>query len=192
MKLFAAIFLPDKIAQDVVREQKGVSGARWVAEEKLHITLGFFGEVDADQAELLDVELGKLRRGSFELELSGAGHFGKNEPHAIWAGISPSPELIKLNTFCRQAARRANIQMEARKYTPHVTMAYMKPFAPLDRIISFEKRLADWSTRPFLVDSFSLVSSHYISNGGRLSPSRLSRSHLACCSLSQTCCIMNI
>ena len=51
MKLFAAIFLPDKIAGDVVREQKGVSGARWVSEERLHITLAFFGEVDADHAE---------------------------------------------------------------------------------------------------------------------------------------------
>jgi len=51
LKLFAAILLPEKIAQDVVREQKGVSGAKWVSEEKLHITLGFFGEVDLDQSE---------------------------------------------------------------------------------------------------------------------------------------------
>ena len=58
MKLFAAIFLPGKIAGDVVREQKGVSGARWVSAERLHITLGFFGDVDADHAELLDHEIG--------------------------------------------------------------------------------------------------------------------------------------
>jgi len=160
LKLFAAIFLPEKIARDVVREQKGVAGARWVSEKKLHITLGFFGDLDADGAELLDHELGKLRMGSFDLNLEGGGHFGKTEPHAIWAGISPSPELIRLNTHCRHAARRAEIQMEARKYTPHVTMAYMKPKSSLDRVISFEQRMADWSTRPFLVDSFSLVSSH--------------------------------
>ena len=168
MKLFAAIFLPEKIAGDVVREQKGVSGARWVSEEKLHITLGFFGEVDADHAELLDHELGKLHMGSFELQLMGSGHFGKTEPHAIWAGVSPSDELIRLNRHCRHAARRAEIQMEARKYTPHVTMAYMKPRSPLDRIVSFEQRLADWSTRPFLVDQYSLVSSHPKSRGQNL------------------------
>lgn len=168
MKLFAAIFLPEKIAGDIVREQKGVSGARWVSEEKLHITLGFFGEVDADHAELLDHELSKLHMGSFELNLQGSGHFGKTEPHAIWAGVSPSPALGRLNQHCRHAGRRAEIQMEARKYTPHVTMAYMKPRSPLDRIISFEQRLADWSTRPFLVDQFSLVSSHSKKRGPNL------------------------
>ena len=168
MKLFAAIFLPDKIAGDVVRQQKGVSGARWVSEEKLHITLGFFGEVDADHAELLDHELAKLHMGSFELQLAGSGHFGKTEPHAIWAGVPPAPELTRLNQHCRHAARRAEVQMDARKYTPHVTMAYMKPRSPLDRIIAFEQRLVDWSTRPFLVDHFSLVSSHSKSRGQNL------------------------
>ena len=168
MKLFAAIFLPDKIAGDVVREQKGVSGARWVSQEKMHITLAFFGDVDPDHAELLDHELGTLRMGSFELNLEGGGHFGKTEPHAIWAGVSPSPALVRLNQHCRRAARRADIQMEARKYTPHVTMAYMKPRSPFDRIISFEQRLSNWSTRPFLVDQFSLVSSHAKKRGPNL------------------------
>jgi len=168
MKLFAAIFLPEKIAGDVVREQKGVSGARWVSSEKLHITLAFFGEVDADHAELLDHEIGKLRMGSFELTLEGSGHFGKTEPHSIWTGVSASPALDRLNQHCLHAARRADIQMEARKYIPHVTMAYMKPRSPLDRIVSFEQRLADWSTRPFLVDQFSLVSSHSKKRGSNL------------------------
>ena len=168
MKLFAAIFLPERIAGDVVREQKGVSGARWVSQERLHITLGFFGNVDEDHTELLDHEMGKLRMGSFELNLQGSGHFGKSEPHAIWAGVSPSTALERLHQHCRHAARRAEIQMEARKYTPHVTMAYMKPRSPLDRIISFEQRLADWSTRPFLVDQFSLISSHPKKRGPNL------------------------
>ena len=128
MKLFAAIFLPEKIAGDVVRQQKGVSGARWVSAEKLHITLGFFGDVDADHAELLDKEIGTLRMGSFELNLEGGGHFGKTEPHAIWAGVSASAELIRLDQHCRHAARRAQVQMEGRKFTPHVTcLLYTSP-----------------------------------------------------------------
>jgi len=165
MKLFAAILLPEKIAGDVVREQKGVSGARWVSAEKLHITLGFFGEVDADHTELLDQELGTLRMGSFELQLAGGDHFGRTEPHAIWTGVKPSPALDRLNKHCRHAARRAQVQMEARKYTPHVTMAYMKPRSPLERIVAFEQRMADFETRPFLVDQFSLLSSHQKSRG---------------------------
>ena len=86
LKLFAAIMLPQMIARDVIREQKGVSGAKWVSEEKLHITLGFFGEVDPDHAELLDQELATLHAGSFELELKGGGHFG-----SCLLYTSPSP-----------------------------------------------------------------------------------------------------
>jgi len=168
MKLFAAITLPEKIAGDLVREQKGVAGARWVSAGKMHITLGFFGEVDADHAELLDHELGKLHMGSFELQLTGGGHFGKSEPHAIWVGVSPNSALDRLHAHCRHAARRANIEMESRKYLPHVTMAYMKPKSSLDRIVSFEQRMADFTTRPFLVDEYSLVSSHPKKRGPNL------------------------
>jgi len=168
MKLFAAILLPEKISGDVAREQKGVSGAKWVRQDKLHITLGFFGEVDPDHAELLDHELGKLHMGSFELELAGAGHFGKSEPHAIWAGVKSQAALDRLHRHCRHAAYRAEVQMDARKYVPHVTMAYMKPKSPLNRIVSFERRMADFKTRPFLVDEFSLMSSHIKKRGPNL------------------------
>jgi 2'-5' RNA ligase len=168
VKLFAAIFLSNKIAGDVIREQKGVSGARWVSEDRLHITLGFFGDVNPDHVELLDHEIGTLRMGSFELELAGGGHFGKTEPHAIWAGVKPHPALNRLHAHCRHAARRAEVQMDSRKYMPHVTMAYMKPRSPLDRIVSFEQRMADFETRPFLVDRFTLVSSHPKKRGPNL------------------------
>ena len=168
LKLFAAIMLPRMIARDVIREQKGVSGAKWVSEEKLHITLGFFGEVNPDHAELLDQELATLHAGSFELELKGGGHFGSTEPHAIWAGVGPSKDLIRLHKHCRHAARRAGVQMEVRNFLPHVTMAYMRPRSPLERIIAFEQRMADFKTRPFLVDQFSLVSSHAKKRGANL------------------------
>ena len=148
--------------------QKGVSGARWSDPEKLHITLGYFGEVDDDRAEILDQELAALKMGSFQLELSGAGHFGSKEPHAIWVGVKPSPELTRLNKHCRRAARYAKIDMEKRNYLPHVTLAYLRPHAPLARIIAFEQRLAHFKTRPFMVDQFFLMSSHKKKRGANL------------------------
>lgn len=168
MKLFAAIKLPEAVTRDLVRTQKGVSGARWSDPEKLHITLGFFGEVDDEHAEMLDTELGHLKMGSFELSLSGAGHFGSKEPHAIWVGVNPSRELKALNKHCRRAARYAKIDMERRNFLPHVTLAYMKRAAPLDRIIAFEQRLARFKTKPFLVDEFFLMSSHQKKRGTNL------------------------
>ena len=165
MILFAAIKLDPKTVRALVREQKGVSGARWSAPEKLHITTGYFGEVDDDLAEQLDVELARLSMASFEVQISGAGHFGKLEPYAIWAGIAPSPPLERLHSHCKNAARRCGIEMEKRKYTPHVTLAYMKPFPDLERIIAFEKRLSDFAPKPCLVDEMCLFSSHRKTRG---------------------------
>jgi len=160
MILFAAIKIPQDITRALSRLQKGVSGARWSAPEKFHITLGYFGDIDDDHAEVLDYELARIRMSGFELELSGAGHFGSSDPHAIWVGVTPHPALTMLHDHCRQSARRAKVDMEKRNYVPHVTLAYMKPFSPIDRVIAFEQRLSGFKTPPFLVDEFFLMSSH--------------------------------
>ena len=149
----------------LTRIQKGVSGARWQAPEKLHITVGYFGEVDDDRAEILDHELAKLRLTAFDLSLRGVGHFGALEPHAIWAGVPPHPSLLRIHEHCKTSARRAKITMEKRKFIPHVTLAYMKKGAPLDRIIKFEQRLANFEAGPFLADEFFLFSTWRKVNG---------------------------
>lgn len=168
MILFAAIKMPDGIAKALTREQKGVSGAKWSAADKLHLTLGYFGAVDHERAEMLDDALARKPFLSFEVTLKGAGHFGELEPHAIWAGVAENPHLLRLHEHCKSSARRAGIVMEKRKYKPHVTLAYMKPHSPIDRIIAFEKRLADWELGPFLVDEFFLYSSHRKARGPNL------------------------
>ena len=159
MILFAAIKMQPRTVAALTRIQKGVSGARWSGAEKLHITTGYFGKVDDDRAEVLDAELVRLRLTSFDLSIKGAGHFGSIEPHAIWAGVEPHPSLLRIHEHCKVAARRAGIVMEKRKYMPHVTLAYLKAGAPLDRIIKFEQRLAGFEAGPFLVDEFFLYSS---------------------------------
>ncbi len=159
MRLFAAIRPPDHIINRLVRTQKGVSGARWSDAEKLHLTLGFFGDVSAEKAEDLDHELGLIRQPGFDVSIQGVGHFGKSQPHALWAGVKLSPELKALSKACRRAARHVKIDMEAREYMPHVTLAYLRSDADIDRIIKFEQRWNRLSLEPFLVDEFFLYSS---------------------------------
>ncbi len=142
-----------------MREQKGVSGAKWTSPDKFHITIGYFGDVDADKAEVLDNELAQLKMGSFMASVYGAGHFGSAEPHSIWMGVPPSEELTRLHKHCRRSARYAKIDMETRAFRPHITMAYLKKEPRIDRIINFEKRLAHFKAGPFLVDEFFLFSS---------------------------------
>ena len=159
MILFAAIPLPEEIKTQVMRLQKGVSGARWSDKEKLHITLGYFDHIEDDYAEVLDTELARHNFKGFELTLSGAGHFGVAEPRSLWLGVEPWASLETLHQHCKSAARRSKVFMDSRNYHPHVTLAYMKPFSPVDRVVAFEKRLAHYRSDPFWVDCFYLYSS---------------------------------
>lgn len=167
MILFAAIDVPANIAKDLGRMQKGVSRARWRTAEQMHITLGYFGDIDDDAAENLDAQLAAKPFHAFELNVAGGGHFGHNEPHAIWAGLRPNETLTALNLHCKHSARRAGIIMEKRVFKPHITMAYLNQ-SPPERVIAFEKNMSRFTAGPFLVDQFALYSSHPKKRGSNL------------------------
>ncbi|MGQ0533899.1 MAG: RNA 2',3'-cyclic phosphodiesterase [Caulobacteraceae bacterium] len=160
LRLFAAIALPDHVAERLLALMKGVPGAKWRPRDNLHLTLRFFGEVAEPVAEDLDAELDAATRGSapFELRLKGAGSFGGADPHALWIGAAESEPLRQLAAACEKAARRVKLKPEPHKFTPHVTVAYLRG-ASLDRMQAFEQRLGLFEAPPFLVQSFGLYSS---------------------------------
>jgi hypothetical protein len=59
IRLFAAVVLPADVAVALTRAQQGLPGARWRPVEAFHVTLRFFGEMDAARADDLDAELGQ-------------------------------------------------------------------------------------------------------------------------------------
>lgn len=165
MRLFSALRLHPDIVRDIARVQRGVAGARWVEESKLHITTAFYGDVSLDQAEMLDDELAQIKQKSLTLQLEGSGHFGSSEPRAIWLGVKKNDGLLALHEKCKAAARRAGLNLEKRNYRPHVTLAYLK-HTPPERVIAFETRTSRFNTKPFLVDEMELISSWQKTNGG--------------------------
>lgn len=173
MRYFAAIPVPDEISHELHRLQTGVSGARWVAVETFHITLGFFDTLSDDTVEVLDDRLGRTEHSPVELALSGVGHAGSTVPYALWARVhsthvataqAPDP-LHALNHYIKNSARHAGITLERKVFRPHVTLAYLTPQTPIDRIIAFETRHAKFATVPFLADRFCLYSSRPHKNG---------------------------
>jgi len=160
LRLFAALDIPDDIAERLLPLQKGIGGAKWRPRENLHITLRFFGEVAEPIADDIDGELSAIaeNHAPFEIALKGAGTFGGSDPHALWTGVAASEPLKNLAADCERAARRAKLKPEPHAFKPHVTMAYLNN-APLDRVQSFEQRFALFETPPFRVESFGLYSS---------------------------------
>jgi len=160
LKLFAALALPDEIADRLMPLMKGVPGANWRPRENLHLTLRFFGEVAEPDADEIDVALSEVAEANapFEMSLKAAGSFGGADPHAIWIGAAPNEKLKKLAADCERAARRSGLKPEPHKFTPHVTMAYLSG-APLDRVQGFVSRLGLFETPSFEIRSFGLYSS---------------------------------
>ena len=168
MRLFAALRPSSKTLRALSRMQKGVSGARWSEAEKLHITLAFFDEVDAELAELLDEALGDIRQPGFDVSYKSVGHYGKDRPFNLHVGVERTAELVKLHEACLRAARRVGIELPRRNYSPHVTMAYIRGEPRIDRILAWEKNYNGFKFGPELMDEFILYSSLARDRGSNL------------------------
>ncbi len=175
IRLFAAIALPEDVAEGLAVRQYGLEGARWRPEESLHITLRFFGDVREDKADDLDAELSRVGGSPFEISLAGVGAFGEGDDiNAVWAGVADNPQLAQLAARCETAARRAGVKPDSRVYRPHVTLAYLRHPDPRDVAIWVQSHNLLRSP-PFAVDRFGLYSSHRTSEGSRY---RLERAYL--------------
>ncbi len=158
-RLFAAVKLPEPIVEELTGFQKGVPDAKWSNPEKFHITLGFFGDMNEEQAEVLDQYLADIRQSPFELSLSGTGHYGRAEPHSIWVGVTENPDLNALARSVRKAARGCGIQMDKREFRPHVTLAYLRAYPDIQAVAVWEQRHSAYKSDSFWVNGFYLQSS---------------------------------
>ena len=167
IRLFAALAVPDDIAQGLARRQTGLDGARWRSAEQLHITLRFFGEVREDVARDLDAELSALGGGPFDIVLEGAGAFGEGgDIHTIWAGVADNPDLRRLAKACETAARRAGLKPDGRNYRPHLTLAYLRHPDPA-RVAAWIQANNLLKSPPIRIDRFGLYSSFLASDGAQ-------------------------
>jgi 2'-5' RNA ligase len=159
IRLFAALALPPDVAAPLSLAQSGIRDARWRPLESLHVTLRFFGEVAETVAEDLDGELAAIAAPRFQIALRGVGCFGEGaQISAVWAGVEASPTLNRLARACETAARRGGLKPEARRYAPHVTLAYLRRPDP-SAVAAWIQANNLLRTPVFDVKSFGLYSS---------------------------------
>ncbi len=159
IRLFAAIPIPDEIAEGLQRRQQGIPGARWRPREALHLTLRFMGEVAESVADDIDAELAALSGEPMMLRLEGVGSFEDHgDVHAVWAGVAASEPLKRLAQRCETAARRAGLAPDRRAWRAHVTLAYLRRADP-GRVAAWIQGHNLLQSPPFRVASFGLYSS---------------------------------
>ncbi|MEM9740656.1 MAG: RNA 2',3'-cyclic phosphodiesterase [Pseudomonadota bacterium] len=168
-RIFAALPVPDDIAEPLLDLQKDLAGASWRPFENFHITLRFFGDVDTNTAREIDHELGQIEAGQLELEIDGMGWFGRREPRAVWARIAPNADLSRLAGACERAARRLGFPKETRAFKPHITLAYLHGTG-LEEARAWTERLGTYGDGPFWVDRFHLLESFATKGPTRYNP----------------------
>ena len=144
VRLFCAIELPPEVralaaahAASLRACGAGPFKVSWEREEKLHITMKFFGEVAAEMIEPLSEAAGRVavRVRPFELRLRETGVFpSPSRPHVLWLGVSDEAErLYHLQRQLEDEFARAGARRDSRPFHAHVTVARLRAAGPAER-----------------------------------------------------------
>jgi 2'-5' RNA ligase len=169
-RLFTAFEIPPDIAERLALFRGGLGGARWIAPQDYHITLRFFGDIDARTAQALDDDLfatevlsaGETR---LRLDLIELGVFGGQQPRALIARLKPDAALARLQATHEAIARRNGLAPETRKFTPHVTLARLRGIEP-QRVGLWLSERAFPLALSFEAEQFALYSARDSVGGG--------------------------
>jgi RNA 2',3'-cyclic 3'-phosphodiesterase len=158
-RLFVAIDIPENIRDTLLDLQSGLQGARWRPYDNLHLTLRFIGEVDRHTEDEIDSALSQISAPAFEINLEGAGKFGNKRPRTLWTGVHSNTALLHLAQKVETAITQSGLQPEKRKFSPHVTLAYLNRIDEMD-LNDFIAAQSDFKTPSFPIENFHLYQSH--------------------------------
>jgi RNA 2',3'-cyclic 3'-phosphodiesterase len=164
-RLFTGLEIPKDLGESLSLLRGGLPGARWIDPENYHVTLRFIGDVDDDIAREVAWLLGRVRRKDFELQLDGLQSFGGRKPRAVIAAIAPSQSVMELQGEHERLMRRVGLDPEARKYTPHVTLARLRDTSSFE-VAEYLSARGAFRSPPFSVSRFVLFSSRASVGGG--------------------------
>ncbi|MGJ0509460.1 MAG: RNA 2',3'-cyclic phosphodiesterase [Methylocystis sp.] len=164
-RLFTALEVPPHIAESLARMRGGVSGARWIDVENYHITMRFIGDVDERFAHDAANALSFIQRHEATVTIDQLDSFGGGRPRAIFARVRPTPALLDLQAEQERLMRRLGAPPEARKYTPHVTLARLKGSNPAS-VAAYLGARGYFPPLQFTAERFVLFSSKNSVGGG--------------------------
>ncbi len=172
--LFTALEIPQLVASRLTALQsfdEGAWDAGWVPEENFHVTLAYIGPVEEPLAADIDTELARIRSPGFELRLKGVAAFGGKRPQVLYAAVERNEALLALAEKHFAVLRRLGLSVDARNYTPHVTLARPR-HAPPERVQAWIAANNLYDSGPFPVEQAVLFSSHKIGDGRHYAPER--------------------
>jgi 2'-5' RNA ligase len=138
MRAFLGIGLPRGVREAIASATAIVRGLHapvaWTAQENLHITLNFLGELSPERVALVERSMRVVASGigPFSLTAEGGGAFpGTRYPRVLWVGFLEPLELVRqLQQNMGNALSGAGISLEDRPFHPHITVGRTRGALP--------------------------------------------------------------
>jgi len=160
-KLFVAVDLPAATTAELVLIQPSrTAGVRLAEPGQMHLTLQFLGEADVERPA---AALRAVAFPAFSLAFEGVGQFpSAGGTVTLWAGVREDSTLLDLTVAVATALAGEGFRPEARRYTPHITLARCGPEVPGNVVDEFLGRHAAFSLPAVPVVGFGLYSSAFV------------------------------
>jgi RNA 2',3'-cyclic 3'-phosphodiesterase len=173
VRTFVALGLPASV-RAAIGERIAASradapvGLRWGDAGQAHLTLAFLGDLDPAAVESAErcVRAVAAQARPFHAALHGAGAFPDAlRARVLWLGWGEGAAAVAaLHARLAVALRAAGVPVEARRFTPHVTLARSRSGVDARRAL---ERLADWRSERWRVGSVDLMASTLTAAGAR-------------------------
>ncbi len=146
-----------------VREAIGQAKASWVRQDRMHLTLHFFGMADAAlESRVRDTLAGSIAERPFDVSFAGLGCFPeRGSPRVLWLGVDAGlAELRRVHAALDRDLSHALPERTNGPFTPHLTLARFRYRVPrtklseiadipasagparIDRVTLYESRLS--------------------------------------------------
>jgi 2'-5' RNA ligase len=168
IRSFIALPLPDHAAKELSALQRGLPVARAVQPENLHLTLAFLGDQRESTLRLLAEELADLGGRPLEISLSGLTILGGKQPGVIAVNADGGEVLNGLQARVARVVRSVGIDLERRRFRPHVTIFRFPPHVAQTetaRIQAWLTAAAGFDPITYRVDTLCLYESRLSKSG---------------------------
>lgn len=169
-RLFVGLTLPERVESALLesrRSWESLPGARFARE--LHLTLKFLGNVAESDIQQIALALESVASAlrPFTLSVGGLGCFpNARRASVVWRGVDQGfNELSKAAAQVEHALELIGFARETRPYTPHITLARLRPPSDLRGWLPTSEQKE--AVPPFQVDQFHLIQSDLRPDGAR-------------------------
>ena len=140
---------------------------QWTPPANFHVTTKFLGEWPAEKLQsVVDALQAMPKPAAFTLEIERLGFFpNAYSPRVLWAGVRAPQNLTQLARDTDRVLSAIGVPAEKRSYSPHLTLARIKPDSPLTAIRDVLEANAAASFGPTPVNEFHLYLSRPASGG---------------------------